>query len=1422
MHQPEYFERVQSEASKTWDKLRDPNIAGLAHNQFKDVQSARHVISELLQNADDAKATNAKVEITNDELVFSHNGDDFSEEQFASLCGFGFSNKRTLHTIGFRGIGFKSTFSLGDNIRLVTPTLSVTFNKQKFVVPVWTESHRSDGRIEVRVAITNQLEHQELLKNLQEWRERSFSLLFFSKVRSLRLNKQEIKWESQGDGPVKGSEWMSVSEAPNNQCLIIRSPEEEFPEDALNEIMDERMTTHDNTLFPTCSVKIVLGAEEGRLFAVLPTDVTIQLPFACNAPFIQNSARTTIRDPSSCHTNRWLLRRIGQLAADTMLAWVASKHLPVEERCKGYKMFPVTNSESQTTEGISCAIVKESFETRIKGTDFLLTETGTLVASGKCLAVPSELLDVWSSSQVSAGFSSDNLPILSRYINETNQENLISQHCVESLDMRQVIETLKGDKRLPRPESWRQLLYLWHYVSPELSYPWHNNHGVKIVPAKGKEHLYSATEVVRLGEKRTLSPADYEFLAPHFSEIDPEWIKYVEDQVDNSPLNNNDSIKKQLKSAHLCLSTLGLDQVTQPKKFIGRVTESFLEKPSENETHDYVRLAHIAAKLGAAVPDSFKWVTQDAQIQEANENILVDIDGNLNMFVNKDWYKSNVLHEDYAKPSETCTYTTWSEWAQKNLNTFVPIVQLKERIQGYKHLKKTLRERGFEGESNYNHKYNNFWMWDWDFSPIHWDHWHSLASNNKMFWSNLMSRILKQPQSYWKKAESASVTQTVTSSGPRPVTDEQLAPKWIMEFRDRPCLLDTKGEPRRPAELLLRTDETYHFLSDELFVRKDLDTDSTKPLLKLLGVRDKLTDPKHILEQLQEMTNTNPPRLDKIKKLYRSLDHILDTCSVSETKKINTAFANSKLILTEQNEWARVDEVFLNPIDDLPKSMRIHSLLLDISLWRKIGIQEQPTDDGEIKWLKSLQSNEKPSANQIKRIHRMMKRQPYYIWNKTGHWLNIEKKWVPVKNLTYSLTKQSSPSSWDRLCLTVREKTADFQQLSLETCQNDPFAAHLELGNIIEEQIHEQTKLLSLQEKQWLIDIGTGLQRIVLDDPNKLELVYDQARRLSRTRWQVVEELKSIPYIDGKPVGTARDTNVLWRDDTLYVQEGPVAKMGKSVSKAIAEAFDPTNIKEAINHCYERPTEYIQEYLESNFKMMSYQNENEPNDRRILETQSDIEEEQGMIADPLQREHIQGEPTPSNDEDNDEGVKPMHKPRQPTGHTKENVIERSVQPYQFMINEKNRFDHTDESPLEKTLEEKDRTLAEKKISEVSITDLRKILTKEDKVKKNITHTTTYERDVEMIEAIKRDRNYECQVCHVNISRKNKPPYIEAAHITPKSKGGNESPSNIMILCPNHHTEFDKGDCSIVSRSTNEIIVKANGKTWPVIDLRVRT
>lgn len=64
---PAYFEVVRGSAARRWVQLeQDPILAGPWHQLFKQVQSPRHVVSERLQNADDAGAiSEAHREATN-------------------------------------------------------------------------------------------------------------------------------------------------------------------------------------------------------------------------------------------------------------------------------------------------------------------------------------------------------------------------------------------------------------------------------------------------------------------------------------------------------------------------------------------------------------------------------------------------------------------------------------------------------------------------------------------------------------------------------------------------------------------------------------------------------------------------------------------------------------------------------------------------------------------------------------------------------------------------------------------------------------------------------------------------------------------------------------------------------------------------------------------------------------------------------------------------------------------------------------------------------------------------------------------------------------------------------------------------------------------------------------------------------------
>src|SRR5690606_2564422 len=117
----------------------------------------------------------------------------------------------------------------------------------------------------------------------------------FKSIRKIKVGDDtEICWEADGAGPVEGSHWLALNGDPEQRYLLVRSKAEAFPNEALNEIRDERMLGADQDMdFPPCQIEIVLGVE-GRLFVVLPTGVETALPFAINGPFIQDPTRYKI------------------------------------------------------------------------------------------------------------------------------------------------------------------------------------------------------------------------------------------------------------------------------------------------------------------------------------------------------------------------------------------------------------------------------------------------------------------------------------------------------------------------------------------------------------------------------------------------------------------------------------------------------------------------------------------------------------------------------------------------------------------------------------------------------------------------------------------------------------------------------------------------------------------------------------------------------------------------------------------------------------------------------------------------------------------------------------------------------------------------------------------------------------------------
>ncbi|WP_316185720.1 sacsin N-terminal ATP-binding-like domain-containing protein [Bradyrhizobium sp. SZCCHNRI1003] len=1185
---PGYFQPIRERASKRWDQLEaDPELAGPWHQLFKQVQSPRHILSELLQNADDAGASEARVSIEDDRFVFEHNGEDFIEAHFASICRFGYSNKRALHTIGFRGIGFKSTFSLGDRVELFTPTLAVAFDRARFTQPHWIDSrHLTSGTTRVEVAIANPLLRREVEKNLDEWLKSPVSLLFFKKIRRLRIGDSEVHWQSLGPGPIAESEWMALDEKANDPFLLVRSVEEAFPADALDEIRKERMLgVEDGGEFPPCRVEIVLGAK-GRLYVVLPTGVETALPFACNAPFIQDPARLKIKDPETSPTNRWLLKRTGELAASAMMEWLEQSKIGAPDRADAYGLLPDVDREATTLEGACGATVELAFAEAIDDRLILLTEDGVLVAAEAAIAVPQPIFDIWPADQAMGLLDAKSRPALCQHVSFKDRTKLVRWGLVEEFSKADLLERLRSN-HFPRPSTWRHLLNLWSYIAPEVTgWQCHDADCLRIVPVQGKEVLCAASEIVRLGEKKLLqSEEDWEFLASHLIVLNQNWTRFLAEQRRDK--SDSSSRSDPVQAAFAVLEEIGLDETSDVNAVIERVAADYFSS-GELKLAQCVQLAQIAAKLGVTVGESFRYVCADRKLRPTARGVLFDENGALEELLPETVQKTQLLHPEYVANFKSCSREDWLRWVssgRSGLQTFAPLVQKQNSIYGRQRATAEAQARGQRQELYYAYVTNSFVIEDWHFPTEYWNHWEALSKSDPGVWAKVAGKILEQRDAYWSRASSARLLQVATTGSMRSVTSEPLLADWLLKLRAKPCLPDTRNMIQVPTDLVRRTPETEALIDVEPFVHGLLDRETTRPLLDLLGVRSTPIGPGRLLDRLRALAKSDKAPAHEVEKWYRRLDQMLDGCSTADAQNIKNAFKAEKLILAQDGTWVTSGGVFLTgDEEDVPGAAVIRPSVLDLSLWRRIGIAERPSADLALQWLGTLASGKALSADDARRVRSLLVRYPTRIWEERGHWVNLLGEWVPTDTLAHALSMQTL-FRWSHLHDWVKRKTADLQRLSAENVQAQPFSGLSALSDLVEERFNQPSVLAGLEERRaWLTAFGTQLGRIELPDLTETKRVRELAGAIAATAWVAAPKLEVIPYLDGLPAGTARLTDILWLDGKLFVSPLSKAKLAKRVPEEIGKSLS-ADIRAALAYAFERSPADIKDYLEENFTL---------------------------------------------------------------------------------------------------------------------------------------------------------------------------------------------------------------------------------------------
>jgi hypothetical protein len=1257
---PPYFRDIEQRTIRRWEQLdADPDLAAPWKQLFKQVKSPQHVISELLQNADDAGATSAWIDVSDGVFSFSHNGEDFTADQFASLCRFGYSNKRNLHTIGFRGIGFKSTFSVGDEVILLSPTVSVAFKANQFTRPHWRMRPATDGRTTVRIAIKETTVETALQGSMNQWVTSPVSILFFKNLEQICFNGIQVRKQDRGQGPTASSRHFAieVDGEATQELLLIQSEEAEFPEAAIREIRDERNLDTEDFTMPPCRLEVVLGLSgKNRFFVVLPTGYEPDLPFSVNAPFIQDPARFRIKDPETSPTNQWLIQRTGELVATTFREWVTNQGLSLEERSKAYDLLPIDSRPSyywsQDPYDYAEETIRYSFYSRIKDCAILSVD-GAIYPAATGISISGSLHDVWESSVLKSLFTCGKQYLLSRFISSKAVRELGKRSWIKVFEDAASIEGFRNSGKLPRPESWSQLALLWEFIEQSAGRSNKLLKDLPIHPVKGSDTLAFGSQVIRTASRfERFSKADVSFLLGNVMQVDHEWIEWIaQRRKDDFPLDHADRI----------LSLCGLNEPARPEFLAMQAANSLFAK-ERCQISDVVRLAHIFASIDAEIPESFYYACKDQVMRKPSDHLSLADQFGMDEQIPGDWFKEHCLHEDYFEPSETCSTDVWFGWAKSKKSRLwvgLPLIESVVTAHSKRDLEKLAKRHQGHEPAEYHYVRDDFEFLTYDFPEELRRAIGKLEDEEVKVWAAVLKALLVAPELLSPTAFKAAAYHQSGRGNKRYLDCGKLVPAWLGRFQGIACLPDTHGNLHVPSALMLRTPETEAVREIEKFVQADFDNHRTQPLLKALGVRSTPSDFQTVIDRIKTFQQIPNPAsyLTRLQKLYEAVDRISLRCASDAMTRICDQFATQNLILTDAATWANSRIVCIHPdVEGVQREETVHSLIRHFGLWQRVGVSPTPSMERAIGWINDLPKGQKLPPEDVQRLRTYLKRDPGRIWESTGHWLSMDGLWSPVDTLRHRITMQSLVRTTD-LFPDVLKACADLRTLTNEQLEFEAFACLRDLSGQVDLRA---TKVVEAAHPKadfrWVTCLGSFLARVILKDDTRRDRIRAAGARMASSRFIACNEIEVTPFLEAKPAGPSRKVKVAWDDDRILVENLKAIHLLDELEKELARVLDDPEMRDALKVCLDRDDDFIAEYLNTRFEFELI-TEQQPTTPSTSEEEPETSgSENGDEADPEDRdakerpEETAGDDKSSDDESDhsDDLEDPEDKDERPT------------------------------------------------------------------------------------------------------------------------------------------------------------------------------
>ena len=381
----------------------NPNFNGLWKSIIDKYPDKAHFIYELLQNADDAKATKASIILYRDGLIFKHNGsvpfsvtdpDDHTKVgHINSITGIGRSTKNDgiSNTIGKFGVGFKAVYSYTNRPEIYDDKF--WFAIEDYIVPVrLKEDHPMRKAKETLFYFPFKninIAYDEILKKLRSLQNPS---LFLNNI-------NEIDWynESGDHGhyskvirkqySVKGIKCQQIALVNNtdNDDLWLFSRSVQITDHGKHNISVGYYLDNEGQIDTKCRHKV---------YCFFPTSEKVDLCFILHAPFLLTDNRQNVTDSPE---NSFMVEKLAELAA-AALPILRDEGISSGTNLINDNIFdigPLSESYWDESEAITKNVFFEAYKETIKKEALLLSRNGQfLKISGSVIPARREIVDI--------------------------------------------------------------------------------------------------------------------------------------------------------------------------------------------------------------------------------------------------------------------------------------------------------------------------------------------------------------------------------------------------------------------------------------------------------------------------------------------------------------------------------------------------------------------------------------------------------------------------------------------------------------------------------------------------------------------------------------------------------------------------------------------------------------------------------------------------------------------------------------------------------------------------------------------------------------------------------------------------------------------------------------------------------------------